>query len=181
MRTLGVTGSRRVLRGLMKRVPPRLFVGNLSVASGNLVRHLEGLVGTPPPALDRALLVELSELLPLPKADTVEAPLPTDMAFDVALQDYRSGSATDLALGAVDLPMYWRPRIRLAARLYRLRSKEPKATFHVTQRMPWIVYLNRVLSWRVLVGMEHPARRSDLNQLLRQATERLLTRVRDSA
>jgi hypothetical protein len=165
----------------MKREPSRLFVGSLSVASGNLVRHLEGLVGTPPPALDRALLVELSELLPFPAADTVETPLETDIAFDVALQDYRSGSSTDLSLGAVGLPMFWRPRVRLAARLYHLRSKQPKATLHVTQRMPWSVYLNRVLSWRVLVGLQHPARRSDLEQLLRQATERLVTRVRGAA
>ena len=166
-------------RLMMKREPSRLFLGSLSVASGNLIHHLEGLVGTPPPALDRALLAELSGLLPLPKADTVGTPLATDMAFDVALQDYRSGSATDFSLGAVGLPMYWRPRVRLAARLYYFRSKQPKATFHVTQRMPWSVYLNRVLSWRVLMGLEHPARRSDLEQLLRQATERLVTQLRD--
>lgn len=103
------------------------------------------------------------------------------MAFDVALQDYRYGSATDLSLGAVGFPMFWRPRIRLAARLYHLQSKQPKATFSVTERMPWSVYLNRVLSWRVFVGLEHLGRRSDLEQLLRQATEKLVKRVRESA
>lgn len=170
-----------MLRSLMKREPPRVFVGSLSVASGNLLRHLEGLSGTPPPALDQALLVELAELLPLPKAETVDTPLATDMAFDVALQGYRSGSATDFSLGAVGLPLYWRPRVRLAARLYHLRSKKPKASFQVTQRMPWSMYLSRVLSWRVLAGLEHPARRNDLEKLLRQATERLVTRVQGAA
>ena len=167
-----------MLRKLMKQEPSRLFLGRLSVASGNLIRHLEGVVGTPSPALDPALLVELSELLPLPKADTVNTPLATDMAFDVALQGYWNGSATDFSLGAVGLPMYWRPKVRLAARLYHLRSMQPKATFQVTQRMPWPVYLNRVLSWRVLVGLDHPARRNDLELLLRQATERLVTKLR---
>jgi hypothetical protein len=169
-----------VLRSLMKREPPRVFVGRLSIASGNLVRNLEGLSGTTPPALDRALLVELAELIPLPKVETVDTPLATDMAFDVAVQGYRSGSATDFSLGDAGLPLYWRPRVRLAARLYHLRSKQPKATFQVTQRMPWSMYLSRVLSWRVLAGLEHPARRSDLEQLLRQATERLVTRVREA-
>lgn len=170
-----------MLRSLRTSEPSRLFVGSLSIASGNLIRHLEGLAGTPPPALDRALLVQLAELLPLPEAATVDSPRATDLAFDVAIQGYRSGSATDLSLGAVGLPLYWRPRIRLAARLYHLRSKQPKATFQVTERMPWSVYLNRVLSWRVFVGLEHPARRNDLEQLLRRATERLVARVRDAA
>ena len=170
-----------MLRSLMKREPPRVFVGNLSIASGNLVRHLEALSGTASPALERALLMELAELLPLPKVETLDKPLATDMAVDVVVQGYRSGSAADLSLGAVGLPLYWRPRVRLAARLYHLRSRQPKATFQVTQPMPWSLYLSRVLSWRVLAGLELPARRNDLEQLLRQATARLVTRVQGAA
>jgi hypothetical protein len=165
----------------MKREPPRVFVGGLSIASGNLIRHLESMGGTQPPALDRALLMNLAELLPLPKAESVDTPLETDLVLDVALQRYRSGSATDFSLGAIGVPMYWRPRVRLAARLYHLRSKHPKATFQVTQRMPWSMYLSRVLSWRVLAGLEHPARRDDLEQLLRQATDKLVTQVQGAA
>ena len=171
----------QVLRSLMTREPPRVFIGTLSISSGNLVRHLEGLSGSPPPLLDRALLIELAELLPFPKAETVDTPLATDLAFDVAIQGYRSGSAMDFSLGAVGLPLYWRPSVRLAARLYHLRSKLPKATIQVAQRMPWSMYLNRVFSWRVLAGLEHPARRNDLEQLLQLATERLVTRVQDAA
>ena len=170
-----------MLDRLMKRKPSRLFLGSLSVASGNLVRHLERLGGTPHQALDRALLAELSDLLPLAKADAVDMPLATDMAVDVAVLGYRAGSATDFSLGTVGLPLYWRPNVQLAARLYHLRSKQPKAMFQVTQRMPWSMYLSRILSWRVLVGLENPGRRNDLELLLRQATERLVTRLRDSA
>lgn len=171
-----------MFRKLLKREPARLFLGALSVATGrNVVSHLESLPGGTPPALDRALLVELAELLSFPMAATVEAPRSTDMAFDVVLQSHRFGSATDLSLGTVDLPMYWRPKIRLAARLYHLPSNKTKTTFHVTQKMPWSVYLNRALSWRVLVGLERPARRSDMEALLRQASEQLAARLRDAA
>ena len=170
-----------MLRSLLKREPPRVLVGNLGITSGNLLRHLEGLSGIAPPAFERALLIELAEMLPLPKVETLDNPLATDMALDVVVQGLRSGSATDLSLGAVGLPLYWRPKVRLAARLYHLRSRQPKATFQVTQRMPWSVYLSRVLSWRVLAGLELPARRTDLEQLLRQATTRLLTQVQGAA
>lgn len=166
---------------LLKREPARLFLGSLSVATGgNLVRHLESLPGGTPPALDRALFVELAELISFPMAATVEVPRSTDMAFDVAIQGYRLGSATDLSLGTAGLPMYWRPRVRLAARLYHLQSNKTKTTFRVTQKMPWSAFLNRALSWRVLLGLEQPGRRSDLVSLLRQASERLTTQLRDA-
>lgn len=173
--------SALVFQRLLKPEPRRLFLGTLSVASGSLVRNLEGLVGTPSPTLDRALLAELSDLLALPKADTVDSPSASDIGVDVALQSYWSGSATDFSLGAVGLPLYWRPKVRLAAKLYGLQSKQLRDAFHVTRRMPWSIYLLRVLSWRVLLGLEHPARRSDLEFLLRQATESLLVRLRKSA
>ena len=170
-----------MLGKLMKREPPRVFVGTLGVATGrSLARHLEGLAGAVPPSLDRTLQAELNELFPMPLAATVDAARPTDLAFDVTIQSYRLGSATDMSLGAVGLPLYWRPKVRLAARLYLLQSGKTRAAFRITQRMPWTVYLNRVLSWRVLVGLEPPSRRSDLEQLLRQAAERLMARLRDS-
>lgn len=164
----------------MEREPSRVFVGKLGIASGGVVRRLESLSVAVPVALDNALLAELAELLPLPRAETVDAPLATDLAFDVDLHS-RTGSATDVSLGTAGLPLYWRPSVRLAARLYHLRSMQPEATFYVTERMPWSRYLGRVLSWRVLAGLEPPARRSDLEQLLRQAAEKLLTRVQGAA
>lgn len=171
-----------MFRKLLKREPARLFLGALSITTGrNLIRHLERLPDGAPPALDRALLVELAELLPFPMAATVEAPRSTDMAFDVVLQGYRFGSATDLSLGTVGLPMYWRPKIRLAARLYHLQSNKTKTMFHVTQKMPWSGYLSRVLSWRVLMGLEYPGRRGDIEALMRQASEKLVTQLRDEA
>lgn len=166
----------------MKQEPPRIFVGTLGVATGRgLARHLEGLVGAVPHSLERALQAELDELFSMPSAATVDAARPTDLAFDVTIHSYRFGSATDMSLGVVGLPMYWRPKVRLAARLYLLQSQKTWAAFRITQKMPWKVYLGRVLSWRVLVGLEPPSRRSDLEQLLRQAAERLMARLRDSA
>lgn len=161
----------------VKQEPSRLFLGTLSASSGDLVRHLEGLAGPSRRDLDNALLVEIPALLALPRAEAVTVPLPTDMAFDVALRSYRSGSASDFSFGAFGLPMYWRPKVQLAARLYHLQSGKAKATFRVTERMPWAAYLNRVLSWRVLVGLDPPARRSDLEWLLGRAVERLVARL----
>lgn len=160
---------------------PRLFLGTVGVATDRkLARCRERLVGGSPSALDRALLVELEELLDFPRAVAVEVPRSTDLAFDVVLDAYRFGNATDLSLGAADLPMYWRSKVRLSARLYGLQSNQTKATLRVTQKMPWLTFFSRVLSWRVLLGLEQPSRRSELQALLRQAGEKLISGLREA-
>lgn len=170
-----------MLGKLMKQDPPRIFVGTLGVATGGgLARRLEGLANAVAPSLDRALQAELDALFPMPSVATVDAVRPTDLAFDVTIQSYQLGSATDLSLGPVGLPMYWRPKVLLAARLYALQSRKTRAAFRITQKMPWKVYLGRLLSWRVLAGLEPPSRRGDLEHLLRQAAGRLMARLRDS-
>lgn len=157
-----------MLRKFWRPAPARLFLGSVTDASGNLVRHLEGLMGNPAVAVNQSLLDEITDLIALPAVSTVDAPLVTDYAVDVAVQSYRSGSASSVSLGPVGLPLYWRPRVRLAARLYGLQSRQTKAVVQVTQYMPWSAYFGRLLHWRVLVGHEHPARRGDLDVLLRR-------------
>jgi hypothetical protein len=47
--------------------------------------------------------------------------------------------------------------------------------------MPWREFLYRVLSWRVLVRMESPALRSDMERLLHRAAERVKDRLHRKA
>jgi hypothetical protein len=164
---------------VLSRQKGKLHLGELSVArGGSLVRRVEGLVaGAQLPRLDRALLDELSERLSLPDAASVATPSATDLAIDVVLESYRFGSASDLSVGSIGLPIYWRPKVKISVRLYCLQSGEEKSSFRFSQAMPWSDYLNRVLSWRVLLGLEPPAGRSDLQGLVRLASERLLARV----
>ncbi len=164
-----------------RRAPTRLFLGSVSDASGNLVRHLECVIGTAPARVNEALLEALAEMIALPAVSTVDALRATDMAVDIAVQSYRSGSATDFSLGPIEVPLFWRPRVKLAAKLYGLQSRQTKTMFQVTQCMPWSAYFSRLLHWRVLVGFEHPARRGDLDVLLRQATVRLIAKVQAAA
>lgn len=166
-----------MFRKLMQREPPRLFLGRVSVGAGCYPLRIPE-TNDARSTLDRALLIELTESLSFPLADEVETPLPTDLAFDVALQGYRFGSASELSLGVFGAPLFWRPRVRLTARLYYLQSGKVKTTLQVTRRMPWSAYLKRVFCWRVLLGLERAACRRDLEVLIRQARERLEACVR---
>jgi hypothetical protein len=162
--------------------PRRLYVGTLGVAAPpNITRQFEEFVFMEPADLDLVLLGGLNGIFSSPAAGTVEAPLPSDLAYDVALRSYRFGGVADPTLGLLQVPLAWRPRIRLDARLYYLKTNKTKATFSVTQRMPWAEYLVRVLSPRVLMGWERLGRRSDLERLLHRACQRLKARIEAAA
>jgi hypothetical protein len=171
-----------MMRGMIHRTPPRLFVGKLSVAGkGSLVRQLESLSSAVPSNMDRALLGDLGDVLALPSVDTAGSLQPSDLAFDVVLQGYRFGSTGDLSLGSGGIPLYWRPQVRLAARLYHPVSNKTKKTITLDRSMSWGEYFRRVLSWRVLAGLEPPAGRGDMQHLLQQAGKELVTRLERAA
>jgi hypothetical protein len=175
-------GGVLMLRRLLRREPRRLFVGELGVAPRrDLLRRLEDGLFVEPMDLEWALLAELRGMLAVPPASDVADPGPADLACDIALQRLRRGQYMDVALWTDSVPVFWRPQVRLAVRLYELRSKKTKATFSVTQRMPWREFLYRVLSWRVLVRMESPALRSDMERLLHRAAERVKDRLHRKA
>jgi len=171
-----------VLRRLLGKKPSRLFLGALAVAPRrDFLRHLEELPFSKPAPLEHALRAKLGELFSLPLASAADGLLPSDLAFDVVVEGYQFGGSADVALGLHGFLLLWRPKVRVAARLFYLQSKKTKATFTVTQRMPWSAYLNRVLSWKVLVGLKQPATRSDLECLLEFASKKLLSRVQRAA
>jgi len=166
---------------LIQREQPRLLVGDLAVtASRGAMRQLERLGGAETPAMERVLLAELEELICLPRATDV-VPRDTDLAFDLVVQGYRFGSATDFAIGPIPIPLWWRPKVRLEAQLFHLQSRKAKAALHVVEAMPWAVFAGRAVSWQVLLGLQAPARPTDMGLLLRKAAERLLSQLRAAA
>jgi hypothetical protein len=62
--------------------------------------------------------------------------------------------------------------------VYAVQSGKTRKVFSIDARMPWSIYLNRILSWRVVVGLDAPARRADMDLLLRRAADRLVARLR---
>ena len=171
-----------MLRRLLRRESARLFLGTLAVAPrGDFVRHLEDLPLLAPAPLERALLAKLVELICVPPVSAADPLRPSDLAFDVVVQGYQFGGSMDVALGSHGFPMFWRPKVRVAARLFYAQSNKTKAVFTVTERMPWSAYMSRVLSWKVMLGLARPSTRSDLERLLEGASQKLMDKVYGAA
>jgi hypothetical protein len=171
-----------VLRKLLRREPARLFLGTIAVAPRrDFLRHLEDLPLLAPAPLERALHARLVELICVPAVSSADAVRPSDLAFDVVVQGYQFGGSADVALGLHGFSMFWRPKVRVAARLFYAQSNKTKTTFTVTERMPWSAYMSRMLSWKVLLGLARLSHRSDLERLLESASQKLLDKVHRGA
>jgi hypothetical protein len=173
--TLGVTSP--PLPMLFRKPPTTLYVGALLVQPRrDFLRHLEGglFEGA---SLDSALQQQLLEVFSLPRASEVQNPQDGDMAVDVVVESYSRGGSGEVSTSSLYLPVLWRPKVRIGARIYYIKTGRYKATAKVTRRMGWGEYLSSLLHWKVYFGFSSPASRRRLEQLLAKAAAELKTKV----
>lgn len=170
-----------MLGRLLQKEKPRVFLGTLAVTSRtDLKRHLDEYGLFEDANLESALRESIREIFPLPSAQGVESPLATDLVLDVIIPKFQSGDAWDASLGDIAFPIFWRPKITVASRLYYLKTKETKATFAATEKMGWGQYFGRIFTWRAFLRFKPVFDRNDIEHLLYRACEKLLAKMKKS-
>lgn len=166
----------------LKREKPRVFLGSLAVVTRtDAKRHIDQWGMLNDSNLDAPLQATLQEIFALPSANEVGSPTSTDLALDVLIPKFQSGDYWDVSLGEISIPIFWRPKITVAARLYYLTSGRTKRTFTVTQKMPWSEFLRRLLTWRAFFRLRPTFDAKDMNRLLYFACHSLLGKLRTGA
>ena len=168
-----------MLGSLFKRKEkPRVFLGVLAVAPRtDLKRHLDEKGLFEDANFDTALRQSLTEIFSLAPAQSVSSPLSSDLVLDVVIPKFQSGDAGVVSLEEIGFPIFWRPKVTVASRLYSLTTQKTKATFSVTEKMKWRQYLGRVFSWRGFLGFRPVFDRKDIEYLLYQACGKLLAKM----
>jgi hypothetical protein len=163
---------------IFKKEKPRVFLGVLAVAPRtDLKRHLDEKGVFEDANLDTALRQSLTEIFSLAPVQSVSSPLATDLVLDVVIPKFQSGDAWDVSLEEIGFPIFWRPKVTVASRLYSLTTQKTKATFSVTEKMKWGQYLSRIVSWRVFFRFRPVFDRKDIEYLLYQACGKLLVKM----
>ena len=163
-----------------RKSPAQLYVGTLTVLPRkDFLRHFEGgfLSGA---QMDHVLTERLLVIFAFPKAADLSAPKDDDVAIDVVLESYSRGGWAEVSGGALELPLLWRPKVRLGARLYYLKTGKSKAKVNVTQSVGWGEYLATLLHWKVYLGLSSPSTRQRLEQLLDLAALQLKARIENA-
>ena len=112
--------------------PGRIYLRNLAVAPrDSLSRYLEGGFAKSDRDVESAMEQRLREIFTFPPAEPGKA-RPTDRHIDISIRRWSTG-----CVAFFGLPMIWRPKICLEARLYSPLDEKMRATVSATDSMRW--------------------------------------------
>ena len=160
-----------------RRKPRRIYLGQLTVTPRtDFLRHHESRgLGIP---RDGDLRTYLADWLQLPDAPTPEAVQESDLALDVVLKSYRLG---DAMVGDPIPIVFWRPMVEVETRAYFVKSGQNFMAIKVKHRMPWPLFLKRLLSIRFWFLPVAAASKEDMRWLLGEALLQVVSRLRAQA
>lgn len=157
---------------------PRVFLGTLAVVPREDIKWvLEDMFGDPGSEIEGFLHDQLEEIFALPQASTADPVLESDLCIDVYIPGFHSGSADMLQVTHWHVPLFWRPKIELRARLYRLHDRKLIKTFMVTEKPTLREFWSAALSWRSVFGSGEAFDEKDLAYLLNRGAVRLLQKI----
>ena len=171
-----------MLRRFLKGEKPRVFLGAVAVVPRrDLKRFLDQWGMLRDENFDTSLHTTLQEIFALPSISDVTAPTSVDLGLDILIPSFQSGDYWDVSLGVIDFPIFWRPKVTVASRLYYLKSAKTKHTFSVTQKLGWGEFLSRVFTWRALFRFQPIFDAKDMDRLLYLACHKVLNKLRKVA
>lgn len=171
-----------MLSRLFKNEPARIFLGTLAVAPrSDFKTSIEQWTwsGRISKDLDEGLQKSLVEIFTFPLATDVVDPKPSDLVIDVIVPDFQGGEFIADGIAFLPLIAMWRPKVKIASRLYYLKSKKTKKKFLITKKMNISEYLNRVFSLRGFLRFKPLFDGKDLDQLTSRACYELLQQVKE--
>lgn len=161
-----------------KNVPRRIFIRDIIVKDiKNLTQNLENISAHQNHDTHKIIAADISNNLNIPFVSETTVLNSTDLVIDIHVISWKVGASSDLSVGFMDIPLYWRPKIHITFKIYESTSNHLKRTIETNIAMPLREYILRVVNWRVVIGLEPPARRTDMQNLLTQASKKLTSNL----
>ncbi|MFS1525645.1 hypothetical protein ACL7TT_16280 [Microbulbifer sp. 2304DJ12-6] len=171
-----------MLKRFRKKKKFSIYLGSLAVAPrSDFKRYLDEWAAFGHEDLDSALRKQLMEIFELPLASSLDQPKETDLGLDIVIPKFQSGDMWDISLGDLGFPLAWRPKVEVAARIYRLDTGKTLHTASVTAKLSWRQYFSKLFTWRTFLRFKPMFDSSDLNVLLQRACLGLLEKLRKVA
>lgn len=170
-----------MLNRLFKKESPRIFLGTLAIAPRSGFKSTNEqltVFNRKKEDFDEGLRRNLEDIFALPLAINVSDPKSTDLVIDVVVPDFQGGEFAFGDLWLIPVAVMWRPNVKVAARLYYLKSQKTKKKFLVTQKMSVGEYLGRAFSWRGFFRLKPLFDGEDLDYLISKACYELLQSVK---
>ena len=153
---------------------PRVFLGTLAVVDKkDWKRFFENLVWVPNDDLQSNLHRQLEQLFALAPVESKHNHRQQDLGLDIILLGTNSGDGVLVEV----VPVFWRPRVHIKARLYHIHTDKTLDVFEVIETASWREFLGRYFSWGALFGFKDVFRTQDLMVLVNRASSKILEQV----
>jgi len=157
---------------------PRVYLGTIAIVPRkDIKRFIENFPADTDPRLESAFHGTLREIFALPPPPPADDIRKTDLCIDINMPGYNTGEASELHLWDLGVPLIWRPKIELRARLRRLSNRKTVKIVSITERPAWREYLSQVFFWRTVFVQRRVFDEADMEVLLNRASLRLLERI----
>lgn len=165
----------RVLSKIFKRKKSRVYLDKMVVAPREEFYKIDGWGLFKSEDLEEGIRSKLEGLFSLPHISTCTDTKETDLALELVVLKVQGGEFHGLDLaGFVGMPILWRPKIEVAARLYYIESGKTHSSFKAKEKMPWGEYLSVVFSLNGMFRLRPMFGVKELEPILYRACEKLL-------
>ncbi len=124
----------------------------------------------------RQRLNSVFELPAIPSDTELEG---NDLAIEIALLNVQGGVLTIFDIGP-EISVWWRPKVKIKARLFHPASGKTKKTFKVSSKVGWLYFIYRILQPKPFFGLAPAFNERDIDLLLSEACNELLQKIRKS-
>jgi hypothetical protein len=160
-----------------RREKPNVYLGKITVVPRScLRRNLENNLYTGE-SLEDALNNHLNIIFDIPLASECITPNKTDLAIDVIIENFQAGNYLEIHAVDFSFPIIWRPKIKIASRIYNINTGKTKKTVLVTIKLSWKEYFSRLFTWRAIFGFRPMFDAKDMTILLSRACLQLLQKT----
>ncbi|GAA5215760.1 hypothetical protein GCM10025776_13600 [Corallincola platygyrae] len=118
-----------------------------------------------------------AEIISLPELTEFRDITKHDLAIDFAIPHLQGGTLCALDLGIGAMPLMWRPKVTVHARLYHPISNKTRYIAKAKEKMPWPHYWSKVIHLNSLFHLTPNFSIEDLEPLLCRAILRLLVDI----
>ncbi len=125
----------------------------------------------------RERLNELFDIPPVPQVDFLNK---TDLALEIAVLKIQGGILTDTGTNPYSLPIFWRPTIKLKARLFYPLGGKTHSSYNVQAKTPWIIYFSKLMHIKAFFGISPAFNEADIDSLLAHVGLELIEKIEKS-
>lgn len=164
--------------GFGRKKDPKIYLGSIGVIPkpGTARADEKGL--TKSEDFEAVLQCLLEEIFCLPPLRERMVEMDDDLVLDVFVSNYQGGVFEAITSTEFFVPIFWRPKIELRARLSSVKTEQVIAVLVSRSKMRWRHYWSAVLTVRRLVGLAPMFTAKDMEPLFIAAAYRLLLKLK---